>query len=78
MEVQKLERLIDLEIVYCLLTSLAGKWKVKMGFYHAVAILAIDNSFRTPSLELKYMGTSFCGIKQKVSIPRDSTWLLCD
>ena len=32
-----------------------------MGFYHAAAILAIENRFRTPSLELKYMGTSFCG-----------------
>ena len=31
-----------------------------------------------PSLELKCLGTSFSGAKQKFSIPRDSTWPPCD
>ena len=44
-----------------------------MGLIRTVAILAIDNTFRTPSLELKCLGTSFGGAKQKFSIPRDST-----
>ena len=46
-----------------------------MGLTRAGAILAIDNRFYTPSLELKCLGTSFGGQKQKFSIPRDSTWL---
>ena len=45
-----------------------------MGLIHTVAILARDNRFRTPNLELKCLGTSFGGTKQKFSIPRDSTW----
>ena len=45
-----------------------------MGLIHAVAILARDNRFRTPNLELKCLGTSFGGTKQTFSIPRDSTW----
>ena len=36
-----------------------------MGLICAAAILAIDNRFRTPSLELKCLGTSFSGAKQK-------------
>ena len=32
-----------------------------MGLNRAAAILAIDNRFRTPSLELKCLGTSFNG-----------------
>ena len=35
--------------------------------------------FRIPSLELKCLGSSFGGAKQKkFSIPRDSTWPPCD
>ena len=35
--------------------------------------------FHTPSLELKCLGTSFCGAaKQKILIPRDTTWPPCD
>ena len=44
-----------------------------MGLIRAAAILAIDNRFRTPRLELKCLGTRFGGVKQKFSIPRDST-----
>ena len=36
-----------------------------MGLIRAAAILAIDNRFRTPSVELKCLGTSFGGAKQK-------------
>ena len=36
-----------------------------MGLIRAAAILAIENRFRTPSLELKYLGTSFGVQKQK-------------
>ena len=43
-----------------------------MGLIRAAAILAIDNRFRTPSLELKGLGTSFGAQKQNFSIPRDS------
>ena len=43
----------------------------------AVAILAIDNRFRPPSLELKCLGTSLRYAKTKVSIPRDSTCPPC-
>ena len=46
-----------------------------MGRIRAAAILTIDNRFRTPSLELKCLGTSFGGA---ISIPRDSTWPPCD
>ena len=49
-----------------------------MGLIRAAAILAIDNRFRTLSLELKSLGTSFGGAKQKFLIPRDSTWPPCD
>ena len=45
-----------------------------MGLIHVAAILAIGNIFRTPSLELKCLGTSFGGAKPKFTIPRDSTW----
>ena len=48
-----------------------------MGLIRAAAILAIDNRFRTASLELECLGTSFGGQKQKFSIPRDSTWPPC-
>ena len=51
---------------------------VEMGLIPAAATLAIDNRFRTQSLEYKCLGTSFSGAKQKFSIPRDSTWLPCD
>ena len=44
-----------------------------MGLIGAVAILAIDNRFSTPSLGLKCLGTSLGtslgGAKQKFSIP---------
>ena len=46
-----------------------------MGLIRAAAILAIDNRFRTPSFELKCLGTSFGGQNQKLSIPWLSTWL---
>ena len=42
-----------------------------MGFIRAAAILATDNRFRTPSLELKCLATSFSVQKQKFSIPQD-------
>ena len=49
-----------------------------MGLIHAAAMLAIDNRFRIPSLELKCLGTSFGAQKQKFSIPLDLTWPPCD
>ena len=49
-----------------------------MGLIRAAAILAIDNRFRTPSLQLKCLGTSFGGPKQKFAIPRELTWAPCD
>ena len=45
-----------------------------MGLYLAVAILALDNRFSTRSLELKRVGTSLWGAKQKFLVPQDSTW----
>ena len=45
-----------------------------MGFYRAAAILALDDRFSTWSLELKCVGTSLWGTKQKFLIPQDSTW----
>ena len=42
-----------------------------MGLFRVAAILAIDNRFGTPSLELKCLGMSFGGAKQKFSIPWD-------
>ena len=41
---------------------------VPMGVIRAADILAIDNKFRTLSLELKCLGTSFGGAMQKVSL----------
>ena len=52
--------------------------RMMMGLICVAAILAIDNRFCTPSLELKCLGKSFCGKKQKLSIPRGSTWPPCD
>ena len=49
-----------------------------MGLIRAVAILAIDNRFRTPSLKLKWLETSSGAQKQKFLIPLDSTWPPCD
>ena len=43
-----------------------------------LAILAINNRFCTPRLELKCLGTCFRMQKQKFLIPRDSTWPPCD
>ena len=37
-----------------------------MGLIRAVAVLPIDKRFRTPSLELKCLGTSFGGGKRKL------------
>ena len=51
---------------------------LRMGLIRAAAILAIDNRFRTLSLELKCLETSFGAQKQKFSIPRDSIWPPCD
>ena len=44
--------------------------------YHAGRILARNNRFRRPSLEFMCLETSFTAQKQKVLVPRDSTWLL--
>ena len=44
---------------------------IQMDHIRAAAILAIDNRFRTPRLELKCLETSFGGAKQKFSIPWD-------
>ena len=49
-----------------------------MGLYRVAATLAIDNRFHTPSLELKCLGMSFGGAKQKFVIPQDSTLPQCD
>ena len=49
-----------------------------MGLISAAAILAIDNRFRTPSMELTCLETSFGAQKQQFSIPRDSTWPHCN
>ena len=50
----------------------------KLAPIRAAAILAIDNRFRTPSLELKCLRTRFGAQRQKFSIPWDSTWPACD
>ena len=49
-----------------------------MCLIRVAAILAIDNRFRTPSLDLKCLGTSFGAQRQTFSIPRNSTWQPCD
>lgn len=48
-----------------------------MGFTRGAATLALENGFRTPTLELKCLGTSFGGAKQKLSNPRGSPWPPC-
>ena len=59
-----------------------GKFKVIvvtiMGLIRAAVTLAIDDRFHIPSLELKCLGKSFGSQRQKLSIPRDSTWPPCD
>ena len=52
--------------------------RLVMGLIGVAAILAIDNRFRTPSLELKCLSRVSVGAKQKFSIPQDSTWPSCD
>ena len=47
--------------------------KGTMGLIRAAAVFSVDHRFRTPSLELKCLGTSFGGAKQKFSVPRDLT-----
>ena len=49
-----------------------------MGLFRAAAILAIENRFRTSSLELKCLGTSFGARKQMFLILWDPTWPPCD
>ena len=48
--------------------ALKASKKAPMGLIRAASILAIDNRFRTWSLELKCLGTSFGGAKQKFGL----------
>ena len=66
----KLNKLIN----YIKIHSYSGDTQWAMGLIRAAAKLALDDRFRTPSLELKCSGTTFGAQKQKFSILRDSTW----